>query len=299
MSPVEKTWFNQYSMNSLLCTGQVLEPEEQVWRSGIFRTCQKYLTSEKRLSTLKNLIYGSRCLSCAAFSAFWKSSFQALAAAGEVEVVRQLKKFYFKEIDGQWRSEWSGSLTRVAAGFWVRSQPQENWHKVRLRTTLRDLYLPAGTVVERIANLFDSRVSQKAVTSETFGDVPCGHWSRKCAKEAKFFLQHINKLCVRSGSAWACRVQCDEASLHKLKTPVTSELVAFLRTIYLSQDPAECLAAMQSLPGCSTRSSVEQLAISLQKFCLVLEDDEALPFWRTSDVKAECLAWSFSLPWMR
>lgn len=160
---------------------------QQVWRTGISRTCEKYLTSEKRLAILKNLLYASRCLSCAAFSVFWKTSLEALAAAGEIEVVRQLKKYYFKEADGQWRCDWSGSLTRLAAGFWVGSQPQENWHKVRLRTTLRDLYLPVPTVVERIGNLFDSRVSQQMVTSPIFGDVPAGHWSSKCTKNPNSF----------------------------------------------------------------------------------------------------------------
>ena len=259
---------------------QAVDVDVQVWRAGVWSTCQKYLTKPERLQQVKTCFYGCRFLSCVAFDVFWQKAFAWLADLGEKDLVEKLQCFYFIKTEKGWCGEWAGGFTRCHTGRWVGSQPQESWHKHRLRTSMRDLYLPADVVVEKVASLFQSNADQKSIRSETIGDIPAGHWSPACVKEAKFIFKHKNVLCARSGSSWVMRSECSEELLQKMKTPVTESLVEVLRTLYLSEDRAEVEKAMCSLPGCNSKSTPEAVATVLQKFVLTLEEPEATQHWR-------------------
>ena len=42
------------------------------------------------------------------------------------------------------------------------------------------------------------------------------------------------------------------------------------------------MESFEKLPNCGAGASPLKVAQALQKFCLVIEGDEALPFWRTT-----------------
>ena len=200
---------------------QVLDEDVIVWRTGIWRTCTKYLKArQKMLPVVKRLFFASRFLPSAPFSAFWGHSFEHLQSQGEGQLVEVLRRHYFTYCDGQWSSDWNGSPDRLGLATFCGSQPQESWHRHRLRPTLANLYLPVNSVVHRISSLLSSRCQQKDVSAERLLSVPSGHWSKRCAEEAKFYLQHKHFLCAKSGTSWAMRVECDSQSFEKLKTPV-------------------------------------------------------------------------------
>lgn len=133
-------------------------------RSMVFEF-QSHLLDE-RLQQVKTCFYGCRFLSRVAFDVFWQKAFAWLEDLGEKDLVEKLQRFYFVKTEKGWCGEWAGGYTRCRVGRWVGSQPQESWHKHRLRTTMRDLYQPADVIVEKIASLFQSNADQKSIRSE-------------------------------------------------------------------------------------------------------------------------------------
>ena len=270
---------------------QEMDERSHAWRTGAFKVLARCAVQEKTVDAVQSMFYGSRLLSETAFGVFWAMCFEWLARQGEGAVVERLQKWYLEWDSAKacWTAEWRGALDRVACGFFVGLQPQEAWHKHRLRACLQDLRLPASTVVERLGGLFEKQAQQGDLCGRPLLDVPSGAWSRRCADEGAFLLEH-KALCLRSGTAWCMRVGVK--SLEKLKTPASADLVPVLRTIYLSKNRAACKSAMLQLPGLAGESTPMDVAKVLEKFCLVLEDAEALPYWRSATTaESKLLAW--------
>ena len=181
---------------------------------------QKHLKKAELMPVVKTLFYGSRLLPRVAFSLFWSKAFEWLQSQDEDDLVASYQRNYFElSPDNQWTSDWAGSMDNCAAGFYVGSQPQESWHKSRLRVALGDMRLEAAEVVSKLGELMASRTSQAELRQGLWWDVPTGAWSRSHVDAGSFVLKNTS-LFAKQGNAWCMRTEFNEKTLPKLRTEV-------------------------------------------------------------------------------
>ena len=175
-----------------LCNRAPQEMDEStvLWRKGVWKVVRKQLRDPGLLESVEAMVYGSRVLSCAAFAGYWELAFEWLTCVGESALVSVMKKHYFETVRGRLVAGWSGGITRIAAASYVGSQPQESWHYHRLRPGLSDLRLPADVVVQRLGELFQTRLEQAKISKDVLRDVPALHWTPTCIKGGQLILKH-------------------------------------------------------------------------------------------------------------
>eukprot|EP00435_Cladocopium_sp_Y103_P016953 s120_g4.t1 len=177
----------------------VVNERVTAWRSGVWKVTQKHLKNSDLMAVVKTFFYGSRLLPRAAFGAFWSKAFSWLEKEGEESLVTAYQRNYFElNDDNQWTAEWAGSMDNTAASFYVGSQPQESWHKNRLRVSLGEMRLEASEVVEKLGGLMSSRTAQAELRQEMWYDVPTGEWIRSNVDAGNFLLKN-SALFAREG----------------------------------------------------------------------------------------------------
>lgn len=130
-----------------------------------------------------------------------------LQGQGEDDLVASYQRNYFElSPDNRWTSDCAGGMDNCAAGFYVGSQPQESWHKNRLRPALGDMRLEAAEVVSKLGEMMDSRTSQAELRQELWWDVPTGAWSRSHVDAGSFVLKNTS-LFAKQGNAWCMRTE--------------------------------------------------------------------------------------------
>lgn len=203
------------------------------WRSGIWKVTQKHLKNADLMDVVKTFVYGSRLLPRASFAAFWSKAFAWLEEEGEDALVAAYQRNYFElNSDNQWWAEWAGSMDNTAASFYVGSQPQESWHKHRLRVALGDMRLEASEVVTKLGRLMSSRTAQAELRQEMWYDVPAGEWVRSCVDAGNFVLKN-EKLFAREGNAWCMREGFSAETLPKLRTELLHPQLQVVFPLYV------------------------------------------------------------------
>ena len=188
-----------------------MDEQTTAWRTGVFRVLKEVMKEEKLQEPLEVLVFGSRVLPPLPFHFIWKSTFDWLISVGEDPCVEKLQKYYFRLDQDLWTSDWNGSISRLAPGFNVGTQPQEKWHLDRVRPSMPSLYMRADAVVAKLKELLSSRAQQAGILAsqrESLRDVPGGMWIRSCVRAGRDILQHPSLaqkvVDVTSGTTYWC-----------------------------------------------------------------------------------------------
>ncbi|CAJ1459320.1 unnamed protein product [Effrenium voratum] len=261
---------------------QGLMPEtEYPWRGGIFTTVKKVLRDASRLQLVEQVVHMSRVLPWPLFHAAWDQLYRALISVGEMEAVRKIKTYYVHEVASQYRAHWAAAS--LQPGSYCGSQPQESYHRHRLRAGITSLWQPMQSLLEELDLFMKTRATEaRQDTCSPMVDVPCGAWSPTFRAEAAVYIDGGHYLAEKKDENIFLAMRRDVHSIPYAKTPLTPDVLSQLqRLLLVDPESMACAASLCGL-GASAEGTPEGMTATvatLQRWVLTIVGPVAETVW--------------------